>query len=76
VRMNRLFAVANEDSVIRLRDDIVVHLREHQQYSVLHGIAADEIERLRAELDECRTPQRIRAAKAAWEDILNEVQDD
>jgi hypothetical protein len=37
----------NENRVIRLRDDIVVHLREHQQYSVLHGIAADEIEYLR-----------------------------
>jgi hypothetical protein len=44
--MNRLFAM-NENRVIRLRDDIVVHLREHQQYSVLHGIAADEIEYLR-----------------------------
>jgi hypothetical protein len=70
--MNRLFAV-NENRVIRLRDDIVVHLREHQQYSVLHGIAADEIEYLRQRVKvlEMQITANFRAMDAMHEELYS-----
>ena len=37
-----------------MSDDIVTLLRKYQPYNKLHGQAADEIERLRAERDEWR----------------------
>lgn len=39
-----------DDSGDSLRNDIVILLRKYQPYNKLHGQAADEIERLRAEL--------------------------
>jgi hypothetical protein len=68
--MSRLFAV-NEKRVIRLRDDIVVHLREHQRYSVLHEIAADEIEYLRQRVKvlEMQITANFRAMDAMHEEL-------
>lgn len=36
-----------------MSDDILTLLRKYQPYSKLHGQAADEIERLRADLADC-----------------------
>jgi hypothetical protein len=38
-----------------MTDDILTLLRKYQPYSKLHGQAADEIERLRAENERLRT---------------------
>lgn len=54
-------------------DDIVTLLKKYQPYNKLHGQAADEIERLRTEVDRwkslCERVLDYRLGSTDWQDI-------